>query len=60
MNTYQIKENITPIRPKKKESNPIEKQYNRIFGKKEVYTDNEIFVFNAMRSAQKILDRYEN
>ena len=60
MNTCQIKENVIPVRPKKRESSPIEKQYNRVFGKKETYSDNEIFVFNAMRNAQKILERYED
>ena len=60
MNTCQIKENDILIRQKKRESNPIEKQYNRVFGKKETYSDNEIFVFNAMRTAQKIIERYED
>jgi hypothetical protein len=60
MNIYQTKEKILPVHPKKRESNSIEKQYNRVLGKKEAYSDNEIFVFNAMRSAQKILESYEN
>ena len=60
MNTCQIKENVLPIRTTKRELNSVEKQYSQIFGKKKVYTDNEIFVFNAMRNAQKILERYEN
>ena len=60
MNTCQVKEKVLSARPKKRQFNSIEKQYNQIFGKKDVYTDNEIFVFNAMRNAQKILERYEN
>ena len=59
MNTCQAKENVLPSRSKKKVPNPIEKQYNQIFGKKEVYSNNEIFVFNAIRNAQKILERYK-
>jgi len=60
MNTCQIKEHVVPDRPKKREPASVEKQYNQIFGKKDRYSDNEVFVFNAMRSAQKILERYEN
>ena len=60
MNTCQSKGNVLPVRSKKRESISVEKQYNHVFGKKKVYSDNEIFVFNAMRNAQKILERYEN
>jgi hypothetical protein len=60
MNSCQVQENVLPAHKQKREVNFIEKQYNHVFGKKEVYTDNEIFVFNAMRSVQKILERYEN
>ena len=60
MNTCHTKENVLPAHNSKRESNVVEKQYNQIFGKKKIYTDNEIFVFNAMRGAQKILERYEN
>jgi hypothetical protein len=60
MNSCQVKENVSSVRKQKSAVNPVEKQYNRVLGKKDVYTDNEIFVFNAMRSAQKILERYEN
>ena len=35
----------------------IAKQYERMFGKKKEYTDNEIFVFNSMRNVQQILER---
>ena len=40
--------------------NDTAEQYARLFGKKEQYTDNEVFVFNSMRNAQKILERYED
>jgi len=60
MNSCQVKENVLPIRKQKSAANLIEKQYNHVLGKKNVYTDNEIFVFNAMRSAQKVLERYED
>ena len=60
MNTCQTKENVLPDRPNKRELSSVEQQYNQVFGKKKVYTDNEVFVFNAMRNAQKILERYEN
>jgi len=35
-------------------ANLVKKQYGRMFGKKDTYTDNEIFVFNSMRNVQKI------
>jgi len=60
MSTRQIKKGVLPVSPKKREPNSVERQYNRVLGKKDTYSDNEIFVFNAMRSAQKILERYEN
>ena len=60
MNIHKVKESALPIRNSKSVANSVEKQYNRVLGKKTVYSDNEIFVFNAMRSAQKILERYEN
>ena len=60
MNTCQIKKSVLPVSSKKTEPNSVERQYNRIFGKKNTYSDNEIFVFNAMRSAQKIIERYES
>jgi hypothetical protein len=47
-------------KPVDSETNPIAKQYERMFGKKETYTDNEIFVFNSMRNVQKILERDES
>jgi hypothetical protein len=56
MNIYQTHENVLSVAP----TNTITKQYNQIFGKKEVYTENEIFVFNAIRNAQKVLERDEN
>jgi hypothetical protein len=36
--------------------------YQRILGKRKdnKYTDNEIFVFNSMLNAQKILEKYED
>jgi len=36
--------------------------YQRMFGKRnnDKYTENEIFVFNSMLNAQKILERYED
>jgi len=37
-------------------TNNIKSQYELFFGKKELYNDNEIFVFNSLRNAQKILD----
>ena len=42
------------------ETNPITKQYERLFGKKKKYTDNEVFVFNSMRNVQQILEKDEN
>jgi len=47
--------NIT-IKPTEKTKNPIkdidkssiEKQYHTIFGKKDSYTENEVFVFNSI------------
>ena len=60
MNTCQVKEKKITVHSKKRALNSVEKQYNQIFGKKDIYTDNEIFVFNAIRNAQKILERYED
>lgn len=59
--------NIT-IKPTKKTDNPIknidksliEKQYQSIFGKKDSYTENEVFVFNSIYNVQKILERDKN
>jgi len=56
MSICKTKKNVLPI----VNTNSVKKQYNHIFGNKEVYTDNEIFVFNAIRNAQKILERDEN
>ena len=35
--------------------------YQKMFGKRkdDKYTDNEVFVFNSMRNAASILERYE-
>jgi hypothetical protein len=38
----------------------VKKQYERMFGKKKDYSDNEIFVFNSMRNVEKILQKYED
>ncbi|MDR2972910.1 MAG: hypothetical protein LBU83_13460 [Bacteroidales bacterium] len=56
MNTCQVKKTVMPVA----KTNLVQKQYNNVFGKKEVYTENEVFVFNAIRNAQKILERYED
>jgi len=36
--------------------------YQKMFGKRkdDKYTDNEVFVFNSMRNAASILERYED
>ena len=47
-------------KPVDSEANSITRQYERMFGKKETYTDNEVFVFNSMRNVQKILEQDEN
>ena len=54
------KENTLHVCKEKSKTELVKKQYSNVLGKKEVYSDNEIFVFNAMRNAQKILERYEN
>ena len=60
MNTNKKKEKVSTISPKKRNLNSIERQYNQVLGKKDTYSDNEIFVFNAIRNAQKILERYKD
>jgi hypothetical protein len=40
--------------------NTVKKRYESMFGKKDTYTDNEIFVFNSMRNVLRILDHDEN
>lgn len=44
----------------KAQKNDIGKQYERLFGKKKTYSESEVFVFNSMRNAAKILEKYEN
>ncbi|MDR0559298.1 MAG: hypothetical protein LBG92_03960 [Prevotellaceae bacterium] len=34
---------------------PVKKQYEYFFGKKEHYTDNEIFAYNSIRNVTQIL-----
>ena len=44
------------------EENETLKAYQKMFGKRKdnKYTDNEVFVFNSMRNAASILERYES
>ena len=44
------------------EENETLKAYQKMFGKRkdDKYTDNEVFVFNSMRNAASILERYES
>ena len=44
------------------EENETLKAYQKMFDKRkdDKYTDNEVFVFNSMRNAASILERYES
>ena len=55
---------VKPKKTKKDISGNIDvlAAYRKMFGKRkdDKYTENEIFVFNSMLNAQKILERYED
>jgi len=55
---------VEPKKTKENVSNNVDvlTAYQKMFGKRKdnKYTENEIFVFNSMLNAQKILERYED